>query len=295
MNKFLFKNIIIIKKNLFPTKVEDMKILTKMCLILSCVFLVSCNQEGEGTSPAAVPEYPTSDLSGTVSSVINFLNPISSAYAAEPEICTSSKTSNRKVEIYLVDKKGNETFVCHTSLNKNGTFNEKIKTSLIPIDSVIKIKAMNNKGALRESFVNSSDLTALTVDAGSTLAGPVIEYQRKKGITFNAKKIRIDISKFVETNTGDKLAEMKPHKVATLKFMMENSQETIVETLFNPGNDKALSLSFQKFVANVHKTEKRIGMNFDITKGANIVYSEENAKSLEKLFNLKTARFRLNR
>lgn len=87
-----------------------MKNLTKMCLILSCVFLVSCNQEGEGTSPAAVPEYPTSDLSdlsGTVSSVINFLNPISSAYAAETKtkICTSVSPRMGKLKSILLIRK----------------------------------------------------------------------------------------------------------------------------------------------------------------------------------------------
>ena len=271
-----------------------MKNLTKMCLILSCVFLVSCNQEGEGTSPAAVPEHPTSDLSGTVSSVINFLNPISSAYAAETKtkICTSNKSSNGKVEIYLVDKKGNETFVCHTSLNKDGTFNKKIKTSFIPIDSVIKIKAMNNKGALRESFVNSSDLTALTVDAKSTLAVPVIKYQRqkgKKGNKFDPKVTRNQIGQYIEKKIGTQINTMKPAKIASLKFMMENSQETLEQTLFHPGQDPALDKSFQKFMVNVFKSEKRIGMYSEISKTAELVYSDDNAKKLDLKINGKIA------
>lgn len=261
-----------------------MKNLTKMCLILSSVFLVSCNQGGEGSSPAAVPEHPTSDLSGTVSSVINFLNPISSAYAAEPKICTSSKSSNRQVEIYLVDKKGNETFVCHTSLNKNGTFNKKIKTSLIPEGSEIIVKAFYN-GAIRESFVNPSATTDVNVDPASTLAVPAIKYQRKQGKKIDAKKIRNEISKFVENKIGAKLAKMKAPKIAALKFMMENSEETLEMTLFNPGKDIALDKSFQKFMENVHKTNKRIGMNDEISLGLELVYSEENAEKLDRKIN----------
>jgi hypothetical protein len=261
-----------------------MKNLTKMCLILSCVFLVSCNQEGGDSSPAAVPEHPTSDLSGTVSSVINFLNPISSAYAAASEICVSDKKSNRKVEIYLVDEKGNETFVCHTSLNKNGTFTKKIKRDLIPDGSEIIVKAFYN-GTIRESYVNSSATTDVNVDPASTLAVPAIKHQRKQGRKIDAKKIRIQISKFVDNKIGAKLAEMKAPKIAALKFMMENSEETLEMTLFNPGKDIALDKSFQKFMENVHKTNKRIGMNDDITRGLEFVYSEENAKKLDLKIN----------
>ena len=256
-----------------------MKKISIMFLLLSLSVLVSCNSGG-GSSPVSSPVKPASDLSGTVSSVLNFMNPISSAHAAS-EICTTPGGSNKGVQIYLVDKGGNEKIICYATLNSNGSFNTKIRKELVPSDSQLKIKAMVG-GALREAMVNTGSTTAVTVDPASTLAVPVIHDQWVKGNDFDAKKIREQVREYVESCLGGvKISEIKPDKIASLKYMFENSKDAMEKNLFNGGSDD----SFKIFVGNVYKSHTRIGLDGDPSKSSNLVYSDENAKSLDETLN----------
>lgn len=251
-----------------------MKQMTNILFLLSLTALVSCNSGGSA-SPTSTPASPTSDLSGTVSSVLNFMNPISSAHAADA-ICTTPKGSNKGVEISLIDKNGKETIVCYATLNSNGSFNSKIRKKLIPSDSQLKIKAIVG-GAVREALVNTNSTTAVSVDPASTLALPVIHDQWVKGNDFDAKKIREQLREYVESCTGVKIAGMKADKIASLKYMFKNSKDAIEKNLFNGGNDD----TFRRFVGDVYKSKTRVGVNGDPSKAGHLVFSDENVKALE--------------
>ncbi len=256
-----------------------MKKISITFLIMSLSILASCNSGG-GASPTSIPVKPVSDLSGTVSSVLNFMSPISSAYAAD-KICTTPDGSNKGVEIYVVDKAGNEKIVCYATLNSNGSFNSKIREDLIPTDSKLKIKAKVG-GAVREAFVSTGALSAVAVDPASTLAVPVIHDQWVKGNDVDAKEIREQVRVYVESCLGGvKLSGMKADKIASLKYMFENSKDAVEKNLFNGGADE----TFKAFLGNVYRSDTRIGMDGDPSKSGHLVFSDENAKVLEETLN----------
>jgi hypothetical protein len=253
-----------------------MKKISIMFLLLSLSVLVSCNSGG-GSSPVSAPVNPTSDLSGTVSSVLNFMNPISSAHAAS-EICTTPGGSNKGVQIYLVDKGGNEKIICYANLNSNGSFNSKIRKDLIPSDSQLKIKAEVAGGAIREAFVNTGSLGAVSVDPASTLAVPVIQDQWVKGNDFDAKEIRKSVDAFVKRCIGKNASEMTADKIASLKYMIKNSSEAMENAIFKDAHDS----SFDLFVENVYNTKMWLGENGEPSRGGHLSYSPESAAALEK-------------
>jgi hypothetical protein len=259
-----------------------MKKISIMFLLLSLSALVSCNSGG-GSSPVSVPVKPVSDLSGTVSSVLNFMNPISSAYAAD-QICTTPGGSNKGVQIYLVDKGGNEKIICYANLNSNGSFNAKIREDLIPSDSQLKIKASVG-GAVREAIVNTGSLSAISVDPASTLAVPVIHDQWVKGNDFDAKEIRNKVKAFVKDCVGSDVSGMKADKIASLKYMFENSKDSFEKTLFNHGADSAMDASFKAFLGNVYRSSTRLGADGHLSDPGALVYNDENTKALDESLN----------
>jgi hypothetical protein len=78
---------------------------------------------------------------------------------------------------------------------------------------------------------------------------------------------------------------MKADKIASLRFMMENSRDTLEKTLFNNGSDRVMDNSFKSFMANVYSSDTRIGMDGDPSKAGRLVYSEENARILDESIN----------
>ncbi len=256
-----------------------MKHITNIFLLLSLTALVSCNSGGSA-SPYSTSENPESDLSGTVSSVLNFMNPISSAHAAS-EICKTPGGTNKGVQIYLVDKSGNEEIICYANLNPNGSFNAKIRKKLVPIDYLLKIKAKVG-GAIRQAIVNTDSTTAVAVDAASTLATPVIHDQWVKGNNFDAKIIREKVREYVESClSGVKISGMNPDKIASLQYMFTHSKDAMEENLFNGGNNE----NFKNFVEIVYKSNTRMGANGDISNGSRLLFSDnEHVKSKDGSF-----------
>jgi len=258
-----------------------MKKISILFLLLSLSVLVSCNSGGS-SSPTSVPVNPTSDLSGTVSSVLNFMNPISSAHAAS-EICTTPNGSNKGVQIYLVDKDGTKNLICYTNLNSDGSFNTKIKKTLIPGGYQLKIEAMVG-GALREAILNLDSTKDVSVDSASTLAFPVIHDQWTKGNDFDAKAIRTKVKEFVLKSVGVEASDMKPEKIAMLQYTIANSKDSFEKTLFNPGADIGLDDSFKAFLGKVYSSSPRLGADGYYNPGA-LLYTGENVKTLDESLN----------
>ena len=251
-----------------------MKKMPNMFILLTLSILVSCNSKS--SSPVSSPVNPASDLSGTVSSVLNFMNPISSAHAADA-ICTTPGGSNKGVQIYLVDKNGNEKIICYATLNANGSFNAKIRDNLIPINSKLKIKA-TMAGGVREAIVNKGSLNAVSVDPASTLAAPLIHDQWVKGHDLDAKEVRIKIRDYIEGSLrshGVKVSEMRADKIAQLQMMFKNSPKALAMTLFNNGDNSVVDDSFKVFLKDGY-TKTRMGSNGYLSDPGQFVYSGEN-------------------
>ncbi len=266
-----------------------MKQILSFFQVLSLFVLVSCNSGGD-SSPLSKPGNsgdpgnssdpgdPASDLSGTVSSVLNFINPISSAYAAD-EICTTPDGTNKGVEIYLVDISGNELLICYANLNTNGSFNSRIYKNRIPRDSEIIIKA-TWAGGHRKAFVNTKSSTPISVDALATISSSIIQDQWAKGNDYDVEGIRKSVREFIRNSLGEEVSEMKAHQVARINQVFRNSKEAVEQTLFKHGADSVMDELFKNFLANAHKNSTIEGRGGYIADRA-LVYNEENAKALE--------------
>ena len=250
-----------------------MKKMSIMFIILTLSILVSCNSKS--SSPVSSPVNPASDLTGTVSSVLNFMNPISSAHAAS-EICTTPGGSNKGVQIYLVDKNGNEKIICYATLNANGSFNAKIRENLIPINSKLKIKA-TMAGGVREAIVNKGSLNAVSVDPASTLAAPLIHDQWIKGNELDAKAVRIKIRDYLEESllSRRKVSEMSADKISQLQMMIKNSPKALAMALFNKGENPSVEDNFKVFLREGY-AKKRIGVNGYLSGEGEFVFNGEN-------------------
>ncbi len=171
-----------------------------------------------------------SDLSGHVSSVLKFFNPLNTAHASDSTICTPVP-GNDKVSIYTINPDdGSKTLACRTHLAIDNSFNAKIYYENIPVGHHLKIEA-DLGGVIREAIVSKTDMANIAVDPSSTMSVPFAIEKLKNDDSADIKSVREIVKTFVESS-GVNFASISPQDVAKVRVIFENSLVSAQQCIF---------------------------------------------------------------
>jgi len=201
----------------------------KFLMLLSVMIIFSaCNSSGgKDAAPGG------SELSGTVSSVINFLNPLPSAYASD-SVC-DPVSGNDKVKVYTINPAdGSKTLACSTHLAADNSFKATIHDELIPDGHHLKIEADLGGGVVREAVVSKVDKSNISVDPTSTVAVPLALDELKSNEAADLKTVHERVKNFVESS-GVNFVGISAQDVAKLKMIFDNSLSSAKECILEDG------------------------------------------------------------
>ena len=219
------------QREIFMNKIKFMAIIFMLTLLGACV-----SSGGKEDSSSG------SDLSGHVSSVLNFLNPINTAHASDSTICTPV-LGNDKVRIYTINPDdGYKTLACSTHLASDNSFNAKIFNENIPSGHHLKIEA-DFGGVVREAVFNKRDMANVAVDPSSTISVPFAIEKLKDDESTDPKSVREKVKNFVESS-GVITTSISAQDVAKLKMIFESSLDSAKECIFDDGPRKDQFIAF---------------------------------------------------
>jgi hypothetical protein len=226
--------------------------------------LAACNSSGgKEAAPGG------SELSGTVSSVINFLNPLSSAYASD-SVCVPV-FGNDKVKVYTINPAdGSKTLACSTHLAADNSFKATIHDDQIPAGHHLKIEADLGGGVVREAVVNMADKSDIIVDPSSTMAVPLALEELKSNESADLRSVREKVRSFVQSS-GVSFSAISSQDVAKLKTIFENSLSSAKECIFEGGQRKE---QFGAFLKNRFE-DRHITVSGDAHREASLTSSLE--------------------
>ncbi len=202
-----------------------------------------------------------SDLSGHVSSVLKFFNPLNTAHASDSRVCVPvpGNGGNGKVRIYTINPlDGFKTFACSTHLANDNSFSATIFDDNIPSGHHLKVEA-DLGGVIREAVVNSNDKDKkyILVDPISTITSPVALDMLKSDDSAKPELIRQPVKSFVES-FGVDLTSIPPQNVAKLKLIFENNLSLTSNCLFTEDDPK--KTQFGVFLFNrIEDTKLTVG------------------------------------
>ena len=239
-------------------------------IIPLAVTVVSCNGSGDrSVAPGnSGSEGGGTEINGTVSKILDNLNPFPSAYAQQDTegICVPEK-GNNKVSIFIINAASGEEYpACKTHLADDGSFKAKIFEELVPEGYQIKIKALLQEGVVREGVAKLGDLKGLEVDPTSTIAAPLIIKKLAAKEDFDLREYKKKVRSFFEESLGEEeFKKLPPAKIAGFKDRFENGQDDKIPAIldwFRPGEEQINSYKafnvLSSFIKSVYENKFKV-------------------------------------